>query len=160
MRQLNGKLAATAGEFVASEDGSAAATETCGAGNVPAPQVSVAAADPSSLATNSPAVAASLPFSWRMIESADYRQYLANLRAAGCPEWLIRDIIVADIEKLYARKVGKMESPPMVFDPWVGADRRQAAGGAWEAARLELDAEKRALIKELLGYEWDGQSNE
>ena len=130
------------------------------ASNVPAPQVSVAAADPSSLATNSPAVAASLPFSWRMIESADYRQYLTNLRAAGCPERLIRDIIVADIEKLYARKVGKMESTPMVFDPWVGADRRQAAGRAREAARLDLDAEKRALIKELLGYEWDSQSNE
>src|SRR6267143_1034937 len=30
---------------------------------------------------------------WRAVESPDYRQYLANLRAIGCPEETIRDII-------------------------------------------------------------------
>src|SRR5258707_726477 len=37
---------------------------------------------------------------WRQIASADYRQYIANLRTVECPEWLIRDIIVADIDDL------------------------------------------------------------
>src|SRR6266404_5314233 len=32
-------------------------------------------------------------FDWLALESADYRQYIANLRAAGCPEQTIRDLI-------------------------------------------------------------------
>src|SRR5689334_18099295 len=41
---------------------------------------------------------------WRLITSADYRQYIANLRAVGCPDWLVRDIVVADIDDLYQQK--------------------------------------------------------
>ena len=33
---------------------------------------------------------------WRMVESADYRQYISNLRGIGCPEETIRDIITAN----------------------------------------------------------------
>lgn len=36
---------------------------------------------------------------WRKIESADYRQYIANLRAAGCPEPVIRDIALLVVHK-------------------------------------------------------------
>jgi len=32
-------------------------------------------------------------FDWRQVESEDYRTYLANLRAIGCPETTIRDIV-------------------------------------------------------------------
>jgi hypothetical protein len=38
---------------------------------------------------------------WRAVESADYKQYIANLRAIGCPEETIRDIITADVNKLF-----------------------------------------------------------
>src|SRR4029077_4471693 len=31
-------------------------------------------------------------FDWRMIESSDYEEYVANLRAIGCPEKTVRDI--------------------------------------------------------------------
>src|SRR5215211_7150065 len=42
---------------------------------------------------------------WRVVESEDYKKYIANLRASGCPEETIRDIIVADVNKLFeARK--------------------------------------------------------
>lgn len=44
-------------------------------------------------------------FSWAQIESADYRTYIANLRAIGCPEQTIRDIISADVHELYAAKI-------------------------------------------------------
>ena len=40
------------------------------------------------------------PLDWRQVESSDYRQYIANLRAAGCPEKTIRDIIVAEVSEL------------------------------------------------------------
>src|SRR5882672_2774873 len=43
-------------------------------------------------------------FTWREVESADYPEYVANLRDIGCPEQTIRDIIIADVNALYARK--------------------------------------------------------
>src|SRR5208283_5234717 len=43
-------------------------------------------------------------FQWSRIESTDYRIYIANLRAIGCPERTIRDIIAADLDTLYAPK--------------------------------------------------------
>src|SRR6266850_7173947 len=43
-------------------------------------------------------------FSWRELESSDYSTYIANLRDIGCPEQTIRDIIVADVNQLYAQK--------------------------------------------------------
>ena len=35
-------------------------------------------------------------FRWSQLESTDYRQYIANLRAIGCPELTLRDIIMTD----------------------------------------------------------------
>src|SRR5438128_434978 len=43
-------------------------------------------------------------FSWQELEAADYPTYIANLRQIGCPEQTIRDIIIADVNALYARK--------------------------------------------------------
>src|SRR5213083_265263 len=44
---------------------------------------------------------------WDQIESADYPVYIANLRAIGCPASTIRDIIVADVNELYAERRAK-----------------------------------------------------
>jgi len=117
------------------------------------PLANFQSAQPSQIATQPPATV--VP--WRLIASADYRQYIANLRAVNCPEWLIRDIIVADIDDLYRQK---SRTDPVYFAPWQGADqRRQAARGR----SLKLNAlrqEKRALVKSLLGYEWGNYSEE
>lgn len=45
------------------------------------------------------------PFHWGQIESADYRVYLANLRAIGCPEPTVRDIVIADVNELFHPRV-------------------------------------------------------
>jgi hypothetical protein len=42
--------------------------------------------------------------SWSHVESADYATYIANLRNIGCPEQTIRDILIADVNALYARR--------------------------------------------------------
>ncbi len=89
---------------------------------------------------------------WRLIASADYRQYIANLRAVGCPEWLVRDIIVADIDDLYNQK---SRADPVNFAPWQGADQRRKAARSRSAKLDALRQEKRALVKSLLGYEWE-----
>src|SRR5262245_10847191 len=56
---------------------------------VPQPEPVAAVVVTAATGTNS-------PFHWRTIESEDYRKYIANLRAIGCPEETIRDIIVAE----------------------------------------------------------------
>src|SRR5262249_55086014 len=43
-------------------------------------------------------------FTWQEVESPDYPTYIANLRDIGCPEQTIRDIIIADVNALYARR--------------------------------------------------------
>jgi hypothetical protein len=45
------------------------------------------------------------PFHWAELESADYQVYLANLRSIGCPESTVRDIIIADVNDLFAARV-------------------------------------------------------
>src|SRR5882724_337599 len=43
-------------------------------------------------------------FTWQQVESDDYPSYVANLREIGCPEQTVRDIIIADVNAVYARK--------------------------------------------------------
>jgi len=94
---------------------------------------------------------------WRQIASADYRQYIANLHAVGCPEWLVRDIIVADIDDFYDQK---SRTDPVYFEPWQGEDSRRNATRSRSAKLNTLRQEKRALVKSLLGYEWENYGEE
>ena len=100
-------------------------------------------------ATNAPAK----KFDWRMVESADYKKYIANLRAIGCPEETIRDIIVADVNKLFAARRRELTASTNKFVYWK-ADRNFYAA-LRSPERLEklqaLDKEKRELLIELLG---------
>jgi hypothetical protein len=45
-----------------------------------------------------------VPFRWAQLESTSYPEYIANLRAVGCPEPTIRDIITADLQALFAAR--------------------------------------------------------
>jgi hypothetical protein len=133
-------------------------------GPVAEPSISVAApglpmraagADPT------PATASAVPkfsFHWSALESDDYRQYVSNLVAVGCPERTIRDIIVADIDELYSTRIESLPAPDP--EPWMNADGRRARERSRAAKAAALKAEKRALVKELIGYEWDNRANE
>src|SRR5688572_24403742 len=46
----------------------------------------------------------SRPANWAALESTNYFIYIANLRAFGCPHEVIKDIIITDIARLYAKK--------------------------------------------------------
>ena len=50
-------------------------------------------------------VVVSEAFDWAQLESADYHDYIANLRAIGCPELTVRDIIIADVNDLFTPRV-------------------------------------------------------
>lgn len=112
--------------------------------------------------TANPSASVSQPvkFNWGLVESADYRQYITNLRAVGCPERLIRDIIIADVGKLYVGKMGEVNSAAEEdWQPWDGTDRHEARRRERSERVNALQAEQRALLKELLGSEsndrWD-----
>jgi len=109
--------------------------------NLPPPPAAVAP-------TNPP------PFHWSALESPDYATYAANLRAVGCPERTLRDILLPDIEKLYAdRKAELADGPEDRF--WETADQRDARQRARDARLRALELEKRALIRQLLGADWN-----
>src|SRR5260221_3976883 len=86
-------------------------------------------------------------FHWRLVESDDYEKYINNLRAIGCPETTIRDIIVADVKKLYAAKCA--EPPRCGF--WACVRNREAADRAAEQQRQALASELCATLVHLLG---------
>lgn len=92
-----------------------------------------------------------LRLDWRSVESPDYKQYVQNLRAIGCPEETIFDIIVADVSSLYARKARAL-SPAREWNYWEAEDdvpsREEVRN---QKLRRELEVEKRALIAAILG---------
>jgi hypothetical protein len=95
------------------------------------------------------------PLSWAAIESTNYVVFIHNLRNFGCPEETIRDIIITDIAKLYAKKRAALRTqyPPAPFwhtgDGWTsGSTNPQLHVGL-----RQLEEEQRALVKELLGVE-------
>ena len=95
--------------------------------------------------------------SWQMIESKDFAQYAANLRAVGCPEWVVRNVIVAGIDRFYHSSI---KLTPAYSPPWKNADRQRADSRVQSGRQSELESEKQALIKAALGYEWDNRDEE
>jgi hypothetical protein len=107
-------------------------------------------------------------FRWGSVESDDYRHYIANLREIGCPEETIRDIIIADVNKLYAGRLAALYPSPQDFKWWQTDDRsNRDERRDRERKRRDLNEEKRALVKELLGVDletemakWEGRPDD
>ena len=96
-------------------------------------------------------------FDWRLVESEDYKKYIANLRAIGCPEETIRDIIIADVNKLFeSRKQAMKVASTNKFQFWKAGNPFAAMMDPDRIQKQqELNKEKRALLKELLGVTVD-----
>ena len=94
-------------------------------------------------------------FTWEDVESDDYRQYIANLRKAGVPEDTIRDIIIADVTKLYAKKKKDARGKPKPFEFWKPGI---PVVGTMDTDAMEkmagLEKEKNEMIK-AMGFEPD-----
>jgi hypothetical protein len=90
---------------------------------------------------------------WRMVESEDYRQYIANLRSIGCPEETIRDIIVADVNKLFeARRKQMAASSTNKFQFWKASNMFANMLDEEKIKQKQaLAKEKRDLLIALLG---------
>jgi hypothetical protein len=91
-------------------------------------------------------------FDWRLVESEDYKKYIANLRAIGCPEETIRDIISADVKKLFDSRKRSLSASTNKFEYWkTGTFFSGMINEEKIKQSQELAKEKRALLKELLG---------
>jgi hypothetical protein len=105
---------------------------------------------PPSPAAEMPAAGGSPPFLWAEVESADYRQYIANLRAVGCPEGTLRDIIAADLNQLFAAKAAQIWKPAEPAPYWrKAANDRPAPDQSKELNALAK--EQSAILQDLLG---------
>ena len=97
-------------------------------------------------------------FRWSQLESPDYHRYVANLKAIGCPRDTLIDIVVADVEKLYAGRIAALTRPEStnVFRYWDTrrADQSRWQNTAWRRQFGALNKEKTELLNELLGKGW------
>lgn len=89
---------------------------------------------------------------WQQVESPDYRKYVENLRAIGCPEQTIRDIVTADVVQAYAARRGEvMAARYRDFRYWKSDADEAAAGGNLVKQRRALDEEMGGALQQLLG---------
>jgi LysM repeat protein len=91
--------------------------------------------------------------SWRDIESPDYPAYIANLRDISCPEQTIRDIIIADVNALFSRRLAtELVSADQQW--WRSEPDSNVVAAASEKVRA-LEDERRVLLTKLLGPTWE-----
>ena len=99
-------------------------------------------------------------FNWESVESADYRQYIANLRSVGCPDKTIRDIILADVTELYDQRKKLVRAGGKKFEYWKPGMAAMMMGGGDDETRNKLKAvdDERDKVLRDLGIEPDHKS--
>src|ERR1051325_10415158 len=88
---------------------------------------------------------------WASIAATDLHRYADNLRRVGCPEQTIREILLAEVNRLYGPRERALKVRPDDIAPWETAavyDRRSG-----ETKLRQLLEEKRALLKDLTGVD-------
>src|SRR5439155_4179603 len=92
-------------------------------------------------------------FTWDEIESADFPSYIAKLRAIGCPEATIRDIIVADVNQHFARR--RATEVVTAEQQWWRSEPDPDVTQAASEKLKSLEDERRTLLTTLLGPQWE-----
>lgn len=95
-------------------------------------------------------------FTGQDVPSEAYLQYVANLRAVGCPEERVRHIIVADVNELFDKK--RLQDAITNDLPWWRAESYMGTFGVvipQTGVPNHFEEERRALFTRLLGANWD-----
>jgi hypothetical protein len=98
----------------------------------------------------STAIANLASFQWSQLESSDYHQYMANLRSIGCPDETIRDLIIAEVDKMFDPRFAALAAETQKFEHWRNRSKRS------DTLLTQLRAlhdERKALLRELLGID-------
>jgi len=94
-------------------------------------------------------------FRWSQIETNDYEAYAINLRAVGCPEHVVRQMLMAEIEEHYAERRADAERYTSF---WESESQRDSRRVETLREHRRLDIEKRALLARLLGITWSAEA--
>ncbi len=94
---------------------------------------------------------------WHSLESDDYRVFIKNLREVQCPDETIKDILIADLTKLFAKKFREQASllnlqRPRHFWKLPGPDGQKNEISI-DSLRSQLFKEQRDLVRDLLGVD-------
>src|SRR5882762_4108677 len=95
--------------------------------------------------------------SWGSIESTNYQTYINNLRGIGCPEETVRDIIITDISKLFAKRRAALRAQLQPYKFWQTGDALQndySSNPELQKLLQDLEKEQRTLVKQLLGVDY------
>ncbi|MBI5387463.1 MAG: LysM peptidoglycan-binding domain-containing protein [Verrucomicrobia bacterium] len=93
-------------------------------------------------------------FSWQDLESSNYDLYVLNLRGIGCPESTVRDIILADVNQVFARRRQELNSSTN-DPPWWRSEPDPEELRASVQKAQALEEERRKLLTRLLGPNWE-----
>jgi len=110
--------------------------------------------------TNQVAAASDGSFHWSMLESEDYSTYIQNLRDIGCPEQTIRDIIIADLDLLWAPRLRSAVPRQGPWRYWESAEaerRNDYDARAWERLQRAIRREKRDVVRALVQVDLTGE---
>jgi hypothetical protein len=97
-------------------------------------------------------------FVWSQIESTNYAIFITNLRAIGCPEQTIRDMVLADVNRVYDRR--KLDEVVYPNYQWWRSDPETAVVQAAAVKLASLETERRSVLTSLLGAGWDDRNNQ
>ena len=100
---------------------------------------------------------------WLDIQSADLKQLVHRLREAGCPDETVKDIVVAEVNRIFAARTRELwperyEQTEFwkVENNRYNSERQKKNREGWRKER-ELQKEKSALLVELLGVDPEKQ---
>ncbi len=111
--------------------------------------------------TESPAAEASSASpsirSWEELQAEDLKEFIRRLRAAGCPEDTLQDIIVAEVNRRYSTRTRELWPDRHVTKAFWEIEKRDPEESRknrerWRNER-QLQKEKSALLVELLGVD-------
>jgi len=92
-------------------------------------------------------------FTWSRLESEDYKKYIENLRAVGCPELTIYDIIISELDLIYEPKLNLLKGAniPLEDKFWLKDKPKPGRAASANEEIRKLEEERRGIIKDLLG---------
>lgn len=91
--------------------------------------------------------------SWTEIETTNYSHYVGNLRGVGFPESLIRCMIKAEVDEMYAPREAALKPSPIPHDAATSQRYQFPTQDAMERMRQlrEVAYEKQSLLESLVG---------
>jgi hypothetical protein len=96
-------------------------------------------------------------FNWTQIQTTNLAGLITSLRAVGCPNATIRDIILASVNQSFARRRATEVTTP--DQQWWKTEPDPAAARAASAKLRDLENARRALLNGLFGPTWETETD-